>query len=407
MLSFITIIRGSILIMKIGVVCFEDIESVGRAWASVSGEDAKRVNGIGELSSSIFWVTNLPYNFFRKYNLNKKPNMFDHQFFRTSLRLIAGETGLEDDIKKLSEFSSLTFQRVLDQCKSLYDIDLKYSPYRMNTLLSDFVISRNVRQIPMGSTSNTLMEAFMEATQQNQGMIGEVPKSSKARTFSFPKAAYAKYLMSLPYPVSTQWDALKEEDIKAVIGTREGNVISGTLSAIKKINKLCKNKAGLFKVSVLYTEKFFRPFATFGQGSSYTRSWVALPELLDILQYSVVEIHAGFVSELGELPLHKGLNLDTDEYSYSKGLLLENIWTAYALPLNRGKFYTPVGAYMRAYDRVMCNKAAFEFARNNLTVGSFGTGRVVVYCKKSDETISSEIALENGLLPPLFMMEGK
>ncbi len=389
---------------KIGVVCFEDIETVGKAWASVSGSEAKRVNGIGELSSSVYWITNLPYNYFRKYNLNKKPNVFDQQFFRTSVKLVSGEIGLEDDLKGLAEFCALTFQRVFDGCESMYDIDLKYSPYRLNTLLSDYVISKNVRQIPMGSTASTLTEAFMESTQQNQGMLGEVPKGSKARTFSFPKGAYARELMSLKYPVSTQWEPLKEIDIKTVIGTREGNTISGTSAAKKKLDKLCNNKAGMFKISVLYTEKFFRPFATFGQGSNYQRNWVTYPELIEILQYNVIEILEGYVSEIGDLAMHKDIDLEIDEFSYSRGLLLENIWTAYTLPLNRGKFYTPVGAYMRAYDRIMCAKAAYEFSRSNLSVGSYGTGRVVVYCKKSEEKMASEIALENGLMPPLFMM---
>lgn len=391
---------------KIGVVCFEDIESVGKAWASVSGEEAKRIGGIGELSSSVYWVTNLPYGIFRKYNLNKKPNVFDQQFFRTSVKLIAGEAGLEDDLKELSEFCAKVFQRVFDSCESMYDIDLKYSPYRLNTLLSDYVISKNVRQIPMGASASTLTEAFMESTQQNQGMIGEVPKGSKARTFSFPKGAFARELMSQHYPVSTQWEPINESDIRTVIGTREGNTISGTSAAIKKINKICLGKAGMFKISVLYTEKFFRSFATFGQGSNYNRSWVTLPELMEILQYNVVELLEGYISELGTLQIHKDIDLDIDEFSYSRGLLMENIWTAYTLPLNRGKFFTPVGAYMRAYDRIMCAKAAYEFARNNLSVGSYGTGRVVVYCKKSEESMAMEIALENGLIPPLFMMGG-
>tara|TARA_B100001245_G_C22894595_1_gene431749 strand:+ start:8475 stop:9653 length:1179 start_codon:yes stop_codon:yes gene_type:complete len=389
---------------RIGVVCFEDIEAVGKAWASESGKEAKRISGIGELSSSVYWVTNLPYNFFRKYNLNKKPNVFDHQFFRTSVKLIAGEVGLEDDLKKLSEFCSKIFQRTFDSCESMYDIDLRYSPYRLNALLSDYVISKSVRQIPMGASSSTLMEAFMESTQQNQAMLGEVPKGSKARTFAFPKGAYARELLSKKYPVSTQWDMLNDIDIRTTIGSREGNMISGTKAALKKITKLCENKAGLFKISVLYTERFFRSFATFGQGSNYQRSWVTYPELMDIIQYNVIEIIEGYTSEIGDLPLHRDIDLDIDEFSYSRGLTLENIWTAYTLPLNRGKFFTPVGAYMRAYDRILCSKAAYEFSRNNLSVGSFGTGRVIVYCKKSEESLAAEIAMENGLIPPLFMI---
>jgi hypothetical protein len=125
---------------------------------------------------------------------------------------------------------------------------------------------------------------------------------------------------------------------------------------------------------------------------------------MDIIQYNVIEIVEGYTSEIGDLPLHRDIDLDIDEFSYSRGLTLENIWTAYTLPLNRGKFFTPVGAYMRAYDRILCSKAAYEFSRNNLSVGSFGTGRVIVYCKKSEESLAAEIAMENGLIPPLFMI---
>ncbi len=392
---------------KIGVVCFENIENADKAWISISGKPARRISGIGELESSVYWITNLPYFSFLKLNLNKKPNIFDQQFFRTSIKLIAAEVGLEDDLKKLAEFCSDSFQKVFDLTNNIYDIELKYSPYRLNNLLSDYVISRSVKQHPMGSSANTLLDAFRESTQQNQSMLGEAPTGSHTRTFMFPRGAYSRFILSQSYPCSTQWSEIKKKDISTTIGTRESNEIVGTKSAVNKILKICENKSGLFKVNVLYIDKFFRTFANFSQGSNYQRNWVCLPELLEIIKYSTVEILEGYISESEPLKINKKINLKLNEFSFSNGLFLENVWTAYTLPLNRGKFFTPVGAYMRSYDRMVCMKAAYEFARNNLTVGSFGTGRIVVYLRKQDEDLACEVAMENGLMPPLYMLGEK
>ncbi len=390
---------------RIGVVHFDDIELVMNGWASVDGNPAKRISGIGDLSSSVYWVTNLPYKIYRQLNLNQKPNLFDNQFFRTSLKLISMEVGLEDKPKELSEFASEIFSRVNELSQKYYKTKLNQSPYRFNVLLSDAVLGRKLRQRPMGSFATNLVDGFKESTQQNQSMLSEVPKNSKARTFYFPRGAYAKTLLSQEYPVGTEWAQINNKDIKGRIGSKEGNVISGTKSFLQNINKMCREKSAIFKVDVTYTDKFFRKFSCFGVGSNYQRNWMTLPELEEFSKFCVIEIEDGYMTEAGHLDVPLDfLDNNYEEFSYSRGLFLENIWTAYSLPINRGEYFNPTGAYMRAYDRMICTKAAFEFARSNFTVGSYGTGRVVVYLREAEESIASEIALELGLICPHYIL---
>lgn len=388
---------------KIGVVCFDNYQSVQAGWSSVDGSVPKRINGIGDLSSSVLWVSNLPFYYYKKLNLIRNPNIYDQQFFRTSLKLLGSELGLEDNVKSLCQYASVIFQRVYQQGVDDYQILLDEAEYRYNTALASVILPSNIRQIPSGKYSSIMMEAFKESTQQNQAMIGNATKGAKARTFAFPKGAYARILLSQDFPSNSNWRKISAEKIKCTVGTREDNVIKGTNAFSKYCQDKFQNKAVFLKVSVTYTSKFFRSFATFAMGSNYQRKWVSLPELIELLKYSVVEIHEAYEGDVFKLSLNN-LDLDIDEYSVSRGLYLENLWTALSLPLNEGEYFNPVGAYIRAFDRVLCLKAAYAFARNNFKIGSLGTGRVIVYVKPNEEELATNIALEEGLLPPNHMV---
>lgn len=388
---------------KIGVVCFDNYESINAGWSSIDGSEPKRINGIGDLSSSVLWVSNLPFYYYRKLNLIRNPNIYDQQFFRTSLKLLANELGLDDDTKLLCKYASKIFQRVYEQGVEDYQISLDDAEYRYNSALSSVALPSNIRQIPSGAYSSILIEAFKESTQQNQAMIGNVTKGTKARTFAFPKGAFARTLLSQDFPNNSSWVKISSDKIQTTIGTREDNVIKGTQAFIKYCEKEFNKKAVFLNISVTYTSKFFRSFATFAMGSNYQRKWVTLPELIEIIKYSVVEINSGYTGDVFNLKLDN-IDLDTDEYSISRGLYLENLWTALSLPINDGEYFNPLGAYIRAYDRMLCLKAAYAFAKNNFRVGSFGTGRIIVYIKPNEEKLAVSIAMEEGLLPPKHMV---
>jgi hypothetical protein len=320
--------------------------------------------------------------------------------------LISDELGLNEEPRKLSEKTSLIFQRVYNLGLENYELTLEDVEYRYNSALSQCILTRNIRQLPSGNYSTILSQAFKEATQQNQAMIGNPVKGSRIKTFGFPKGAYARYLLSFPMPSNTNWQKVSDKDISGTIGTREDNSITGTSAFLKMCERKYKDKAMFLKLTVTYTSKYFRNFATFAMGSNYQRNWATLPEVIELAKYSVIEIHEAYICDTYNLDI-KSINLDDDEYSYSRGLYLENLWTAYSLPIQNGEVFNPVGAYLRAYDRILCLKAANAFSGNNFKVGSFGTGRVVVYMKKHEQELATEIAISEGLMPPFYLVNNE
>tara|TARA_B100000749_G_C18446024_1_gene474282 strand:- start:37 stop:1224 length:1188 start_codon:yes stop_codon:yes gene_type:complete len=389
---------------KIGVVCFDNFETIKGGWASVSGGEPFRINGIGDLSSNVLWISNLPFYYYKKLNLLRNPNIYDQQFFRTSLKQISDELGLKDKPDDVSQKVSLIFQRVYDLGMDDFQLTLDDIEYRYNSALVNCILPSSIRQIPSGEFSSVLMTAFKESTQQNQAMIGNVSKGTKARTFCFPKGAFSRTILSLPMPTNTGWKKLEDSIVTGTIGSKEDNILKGTQAFVSYCNEKLSKKAVFFRINVSYTSKFFRSFATFANGSNYQRNWVTLPELLELIKYSIVEIYEAYSCELSTLNFDFVDN-DSDEYSFSRGLYLENIYTALSLPINNGEYFNPVGAYVRAYDRVMCLKAAYAFSKSNLKVGSFGTGRVIVYSKQTESKLVNDIAMEEGLIPPYLMVK--
>ena len=74
-------------------------------------------------------------------------------------------------------------------------------------------------------------------------------------------------------------------------------------------------------------------------------------------------------------------------------------------PINN-KHFTSVGAYMRAYDRIACQRASEAFQNYNFVIGSYGTGRLVVFLKPSSAELATAIALSEGLIPPRKCLSG-
>lgn len=113
------------------------------------------------------------------------------------------------------------------------------------------------------------------------------------------------------------------------------------------------------------------------------------------------------MTKLANLDFLSDLELDSKEYSYSRGIFLENLWVALANPINPSGMHTAVGAYMRAYDRVACQRAAETFAEHEFRIGSFGSGRVMIYLGKQEDAMAKELSFVTGMNPPMSMISGE
>lgn len=394
---------------KIGVVWFDDPEHANNGWYSINGANPVRINSYGELKTDVIWITNINYRTYRKLNFTSSPHIYDEQYFRTSLKQIASEVGLLEDPKSLVIFASKVFTRVVDLGKKHFNLDLTNPGYRYYSLLADRIMPTFMRKRPTESFSLDLIEGFKQATQANQAITGlKAPQGSNVQSFVIPRVAHAKWLLSQPYPGPGVWQELKKKDYSGVFGIEDGQEVRGTKAKVNSLIELGNKKAAIFRINVLSIDNFHRSFSTFGAGVKYTRKWATIPEIIHMSRYSKIEIDGGYAIDSVNLDILDKLNFDSFDnqldYSYSLGLFLENVWIALTNPLYGNGQHTAVGAYMRAYDRLICARYAELFSEYNYIIGSYGTGRVLVYVRPNENYIIGELALENNLLPPLHMV---
>lgn len=391
--------------MNIGVCIFDDPNVALGGWASVAGEEPKRVSGTQSLTTDTIWVTNLHYLLYKKLNLVQAPHVRDAQFFRASVSILSSELGLNDDPDKAAQTLSEIFTRVTKESERHLTADGQLDTYRFSRALTDRLVPRSQRLLPNGSNTHEIITAIDQCMQANQGMSGVTrPEGSIACGFVFPRGAYARWILSQPVPSSSKWQEIKMRSSETIVGVESGKQISGTKAVIARLKELGDNHAVILRIRVIDMDSFFRPFATFGVSATRNRNWAVLPEVLELIKYAKVSITAGYRTSSApfEVP---NIDLSGDDFSISRGLFLENVWTSLTQKLANSKNETPMGVFYRAYDRIACARAAATFAQHRYVVGSFGTGRVVIFLREGEMEQAAEHALELGLTPPYSMIK--
>ncbi|MBB4861413.1 hypothetical protein HNP46_000224 [Pseudomonas nitritireducens] len=386
--------------IKIGVCIFDDPKSPRGGFASIDGDSAFYVSGYHELSTETLWVTNLEFPVFRELNLLRLRHLTQAQYFRTSIRMLQVELGIVTG-RRLAEVLSKVFSRVASLGKAFLGADPKNYNYRYQQAISDRIFIPGMTEPYSGLDSNVVQLVVDHSTQENQAMAGvKRPDRSSPVTFYYPRDAFAQWLFGRVYPTGSQWRA---EDFKReyTLGTKDGRKLSLTDSFIDKCAKNFRtsNRATFFNIAVLSHEASHRSFASFGAGAKEPRTWVTWPELLELLEYSVVTIYRAASTSSGLIRDHLPDYCQSVGCGVSDGLLFENLYAALAAPVNKRN--TALGAYLRAYDRAACGRAAFEFHKAGFVVGSYGMGRVLVFLTEGQKERARQVALDNGLLCPL------
>lgn len=390
---------------QVGICWFDDPSDAGDAWISINGSASEKISGIEKLSSNILWVTNLHWGAYKKLEMLKSTHIFHTQFFRTSLQLLLEDVGNPDNIPSFIENASIILTRVVLMGEELLNLKLNTNPYRYTTLISDKYLPRKCRLKPMGDSQPKLMDVFKQATQENQAKFGESPKGSTCKKFYYPRVEYANWILSQDYPVSNSWEKIDKKYTNKMFGVEDNALIGATKTNREKLLRLGQKKAAILKISVLSQEAGHTRFSGFSQGvNRYNRGWATLPEVLEISRYSKVLVEDGYTSELGKISIPSELDIGASQFSISKGIFLENYWIGLASALDSGRYCTALGAYIRAYDRIACGRAAEQFHQNSFVVGSYSIGRLAVYLRPSQHESAVELAKELGLAPPLSMM---
>lgn len=393
---------------RVGVCCFDDPAVPGYGWASVAGADAYRINGYGELRTDVLWVVNLKITAMSKLGLNRTNHLYDEQYFRISIRQLSQELGLITEPDVFVSAASEIFDRVARLGYEELGVNIDNPGYRYMTLIADKLMPDFNRKKPVGPWSASILDAVRQSTQENQAMVGRyAPAGSSAQSFVFPRGSYGRWMLSQPIPSCESWKEIKISGSETIIGNDEGAEIRGTRHVLDRLQSQGEGNALFLKTNVISTNRFNRPFNTFAAGANYPRTWATLPEIIALCKYAKINISDGYMTPLRSNPLADKVNLLVDEISYSRSLLIENMWVAIANPVSTTKRQTPVGAYLRAYDRAACGNAAEVFESYQYAVGSFGVGRVMVYLRAGEINHASDLAIQHGLLPSVSILKGR
>lgn len=384
----------------IGVCIFDDPKAPRAGYSSVDGSAAQYVAGHHELSTDTLWVTNLEFPIFKELNFLRLRHLTQDQYFRTSIRLLQTELGITDH-KRLAEFLSKLFTRTAQAGMNGFGVDPTNYNYRYHQALSSRLHIPGMHEPLQGLDPSAIQLAIDHSTQENQAMSGvKRPDRSSPVTFGFPRDAYGQWLISRVYPVGNVWktDGIGKE---FTCGTRDGKKLALTDTFIKKLGDYFRTnaRATFFRISVKSHEPSHRAFASFGAGSREPRVWVTWPELLELLEYSVVTIFDSMSTTAGTIREHLPEYCQATGFGLAEGLLFENLYVALASPVNKRN--TALGAYLRAYDRAACGRMAAAFHNAGFVVGSYSSGRVVLFINDGQRERASELALELGMLPPL------
>lgn len=386
--------------LSVGVCIFDDPRSPQGGFASLDGRESNYVSGYHELSQDTLWVTNLEFPVFKELNLLRLRYLAQAQYFRTSIRLLQAELGLRD-ARHASQTLSAMFHRVVNLGYAYMGAVHTDFNYRYHQALGQKLDIPGMMEMPQGIDPNMIQLVIDHATQENQAMAGvKRPDRSSPVPILFPRDAFGQWLFSRSYPVGNTYrnDGINKE---YTIGTRDGKKTAVTEPFLRKLAAYAKthSRAMFFRIAMISQESSHRAFASFGSGSKDQRVWVSWPELVELAEYSVMTVFESVSTEAGQIRDYLPSFVNGTGFGFSEGLFFENLYAALASPVNRKN--TALGAWLRAYDRMACQKAAEIFHRHGFTVGSYSSGRVVLMLTQAQRDKAAKVALSNGMLPPI------
>lgn len=380
--------------MAVGVLRFDDSRLCGAGWASFDGCPVERFNSIGDLDSSYVWVADLGFPEFNRAHLYKSSHIRRLDFFRLKPAALCGEVGVDATKKESLQYASRIYGRIARIVSSRWRVDAVDAPYSMPLALTAVDAPESVS--PGLKIREEVEKAIGQSTQEYQLCRGPHPRGARFVHMYFPRIAYARHLLSRTLPDAKDgWAETSLSGGSKVIGVSKGKVIAGTLEWLEKIKGLSQDRAFFLKLRVLETAPNQSALHEFGRGANTkSRMWASLPEIISLARYCKLEVFGGFhcaasAREPGEVITGR---------TYSEGIAAEIFWVSRAMGASTNKF-NPVGSYLRAYDRVLCGRAAELLAADGYSVASYGSGRVCVATPAVTSSLRKS-ALRAGLIPP-------
>lgn len=384
--------------MRVGAILFDSgdnivgsdrtIVSLGTAWASIGGGQARRVQGIHDLPSDVIWLTNLTYTNFYKAGLHRHPNFRNAEWLRTQFYQLVAELGV--DINNVpphvtASAISTVAQRVVSVAAAQFGVQAQ-SNRKFN---DDFA---KVMGAPRSGLPNNIYSLFKPICEHPSVSVIQAVNygtASPTVTLRRNRVTHARDVLATVVPPDAGWEM--EASVAPDFNDK-------WLEDIKT--------PFLVKCTVSNVKPMIAEVLSWGAGAKSPREWLTDIEWRVVRLYGTVAVHQALICKRPAAPLEQAKLLPSApcaELSITYGLIAENIWTAFtnAQPYKGDETrFTAAAAWLRSADRMQMFDYAQKLYGRGLNVMSYGVGNVVLRYPEGGLSRTLDIALDIGLIPP-------
>jgi hypothetical protein len=392
-----------------GVIIFDDPKAPKGGWASISGDQAVRIDSTASLSTDVVWLCNLKYEeFYRISDLSANPWMRYDGYLPIKINDMLSEWGNDPEQTERDEmamFVSELWSRIMQITMRLIK---KNSPhlddeevFTGRSLQDDLRALLPPAEYPKDEAGGILRLGigYVNFTK----IVGRPPKGAKIVVLKKPRLDHAINMLTTPIPVGP-FDLHQGRDLPS-------------------LNDLVNSKKPVLANIVIrrfadtHVHEIYAFGSQMGSGKRIPRTWVPQPELAVLSAVSTVEVQNAFIGKSysdmasGILDFIRSfLESGDSSISWSCGIIAEALWRASSLGLEKRDSMVPTheqpqtswrGAWVNTADKVATFLMAMKMTRAGYFVGSYGYG--TLYCwvppeRKNDIVMD---AWKNGLLPSM------
>ena len=379
-----------------------------------SDPDKIRKVKLSSLDRQRLYITNIKPHKYSALGLSRFDNIRSSKFLGITLSTIAIDLGISDKLtEKLPIFYTIC-QMLANKLQQNYNVDLLENCYSVVKLLNQALLPEHQKQnVRLNSQRSIELEhAISNSMQKVQGNNSRrahgVHEVSSAR---FSRAPYALELLNMTYPASNDYYQ-SDELLSVEVGTNDTDVLPKTSEVVNRLVTLSKDHCGFVEFEQIGKWDKYHSHYPLGKEISQSpmRRWAALPEIIDLLNYSQLRIGVMYLTRGERLDIAPEVPEvgDVSFLSYVNGLINEIVWTALGFSNVKDRYPSPVSTYIRAYDRIMCRLKATEFIDEQFQLSGFTTGTIRFYVntddKKEIERLRQTI-LDKNMLPQLSMLK--
>lgn len=381
--------------MRVGAVFFDEsgnivandrtVVALSDAWASVSGEPARRVQSVHELPSDVLWLTNLTWNNFFKAGLTRHPNFRSDGWLRTMFGQIASELGVHtSDVSAditVSAMSAIA-QRVANIAIDDYKVKIKAA--RLN---EDFAAALKTPTSSLPEAFYPFFESIADHPSVSVIQTANYSASSPTVTLRRNRLVHASQVLATPVPPDTGWE------LERAVGTGSDQWLESITNPF------------LVRCSVSNVNPMVAEVLSWGSGSRQVREWLTDIEWRIVRELGDVTVHAALLCTKEAQVLPQAAMLPTgpiSALSYTLGLVAEQIWTAMVSRMRHKDSlrYSAKAAWLRARDRMSMFDYAQRLHARGVVVMSYGVGNVVARYPEGGLRRTLDIATDLSLMPP-------